>query len=220
MSKITLADGPHTTIAGVTGSGKSTFAHALHKATPGVSIYVNPDAERGVAGVTIDMSKGDALDLSIIQDASRINLIPPDGTGTEADMDAIERLQAGLFALGENIPHDEPRFFVFIDEAHEFAPLHTEGDNPVVRLMKRGRRHNCRVFIVSQSPADLSKKAVKQSNYHVVFAVNDYSESYLKRIGLPAEAIKTTVGAPENHRFVVYDGYNVVGPLKLKEEYV
>lgn len=210
-----LYDGPHSSIVGATGSGKSTLAAALYREAPGVAIYIDPSGDETVRGRTIDYSAGETLEPSDLVESDRLRLIPPDGTGTEDDIRFMAGLQASLFAIGERIPHERGKFYVFVDEAHEMAPLNASGDNPVVRMAKRGRSHNIRLFLVSQSPADMSKKAVKQVRYHVIFALNDYSLDYLKRYGLPSDAVDDRVGSPDGHKFVVYDGYELSGPMKL-----
>lgn len=210
-----LYDGPHSDIVGTTGSGKTTLAARLYDNAPGVAIYVDPSGEVPVGGRVVDMSDGDAFDPAVLAENRRVVIIPPDGTGTEADLRFMNRLQEALFAIGDEIPHNRGRFYLFVDEAHEFAPLHADGDNPIIRIAKRGRKRNIRLFMVSQSPADMSKKAVKQMEYHVIFAVNDYDADYLKRYGMPADEVKAAVGSPDEHKFVVYDGFNLSGPFRL-----
>lgn len=210
-----LYDGPHADIVGTTGSGKTTLAARLYDNAPGVAIYVDPSGEVPVGGRVVDMSDGDAFDPAVLAENRRVVIVPPDGTGTEADMRFMNRLQEALFAIGDEIPHNRGRFYLFVDEAHEFAPLHAEGDNPIIRMAKRGRKRNIRLFMVSQSPADMSKKAVKQMEYHVIFAINQYDGDYLKRYGMPSDEIREAVGSPDEHKFVVYDGFAVSGPFRL-----
>lgn len=210
-----LYDGPHSDIVGATGSGKTTLAARMYENAPGVAIYVDPSGEVPVNGAVVDMSEGEAFDPSVLAENRRIVIIPPDGAGSEADMRFIEQLQSALFSIGDEIPHNDGRFYVFIDEAHEFAPLHADPSNPIIRMSKRGRKRNIRLFMVSQSPADMSKKAVKQMKYHVIFAVNDYDSEYLDRYGMPADEIKERLGRPDEHRFVIYDGFDLDGPFKL-----
>lgn len=219
MPDINLYDGPHSTVVGATGSGKSTLAAALYRNAPGVSIYIDPSGDETVPGETVDLRETE-FDASVFADSRRVRVILPDGTGTEADMRAMDTIQQTLFALGSEIPNENGRFYLFIDESHEVAPLGAGGDNPVVRIAKRGRSHNIRLFLVSQSPADLSKKAVKQVHYHTVFALNDYSLDYLKRYGMPSEKVEEMVGRPDAHKFVIYDGYDLDGPYRLDESEV
>lgn len=220
MSMINLYDGPHVDIVGATGSGKSTVANSLYKHAPATAIYIDPSAEEEVQGTTIDYRDGETFDAQVLGESRRIRIIPPHGTGTEEDMEMMAELQAVLFQLGGSISHQDGRFYVFIDEAHEFTPLHAEGTNPVVRMAKRGRKRNIRLFLVSQSPADMSKKAVKQMNYHMVFALNDYSIDYLKRYGMPADAVKRATGHKDEHKFVIWDGFDLTGPYRLDEKHV
>lgn len=212
---INLFDGPHTDIVGTTGSGKSTFARHLYRESPGVAIYVNTGAESGVDGHTVDISRGDTFDPKDFAEHRRINLIP---AGDESDEDLIRAVQETLFNLGKEIPHEKGRFYVFIDEAHEYAPLQADKNNPVVRMAKRGRRHNVRLFPISQSPSDLSKAVVRECNYHVIFAIGTYSENYFKNYGMPADEIRAAVGHKDEHKFVVYDDFDVHGPYRLSSE--
>lgn len=216
MNDINIYDGPHTDIVGTTGSGKSSLAKHLYREAPGFAVYVNTGAESDIPGHTVDIAKGDDWDISLLNDHSRINLIPVGEP--EADAELMRRLQADLFALGENIPHENGRFYVFVDEAHEYAGLQAEGDNPVVRMAKRGRRHNVRLFPISQAPADLSKAVVREANYHVIFAIGTYSENYFKNYGMPAEEIRNRVGHKDEHKFVIYDDFEISGPFRLPAE--
>lgn len=214
-----IYDGPHSSVVGATGSGKSTLAASLYRNAPGVAVYVDPSGDENVPGHTVDLRET-TFDPADMAEHSRIRVILPDGTGTDDDRVAMSRIQQILFELGNEIPNEKGRFYLFIDEAHEVAPLNADGDNPVVRLAKRGRSHNVRLFLISQSPADMSKKAVKQVRYHVVFALNDYSLDYLKRYGMPDEKVKSAVGSPDDHKFIIYDGYDLDGPFKLDESEV
>ena len=210
---VNLYDGPHTDIVGTTGSGKSSLAKYLYRECPGIGIYINTGAESDVSGYTVDIANGDAWDISLIHEHDRINLIP---TGDpETDVELLNVIQNDLFAVGSEIEHDKGRFFVFVDEAHEYAPLSAEGDNPVVRMAKRGRRHNVRLYPISQAPADLSKSVVRECNYHVIFAIGTYSENYFKRYGMPADEIRTAIGHKDEHKFVVYDDFELHGPFRI-----
>ena len=207
-----IYDGPHTDIVGTTGSGKSTLALHLYESAPGIAIYVNTDAEAGVPGYTVDIGRGDRFDASVFAEHSQINFIPP---GDETDIEVLEDLQKTLFELGENIPHESGRFHVFVDEAHEYAGNSADKTNPLVRMAKRGRRHNVRLFPISQSPSDMSKQVVRECNYHIIFAIGTYSENYFKSYGMPADKIRNAVGHKDEHKFVVYDDFEVHGPYRL-----
>lgn len=210
---INLYDGPHTDIVGTTGSGKSSLAKHLYRNAPGFAVYVNTGAESDVPGHTVDVARGDSWDMSLLNDYSRINLIP--AGEPEADYELLKRLQTDLFELGENMGHENGRFYIFVDESHEYAPLQADGKNPIVRMAKRGRRHNIRLFPISQAPADLSKAVVRECNYHVIFAIGTYSENYFKTYGMPADKIREAVGHKDQHKFVIYDDFEVHGPYRL-----
>ena len=210
-----IYDGPHTSIVGTTGSGKSTLAVHLYESAPGIAIYVNTDAEDGIPGHKIDLAAGDRFDPSVFKEHRQINFIPP---GTEDDLKVIEQLQMSLFNLGEQIPHEKGRFHVFIDEVHEYAPLSADKDNPVVRMAKRGRRQNIRLFPISQSPSDVSKSVLRECNYHVIFAIGTYSENYFRTYGMPADEIRDSVGHKDKHQFVIWDDFEIHGPFRLSSE--
>jgi len=210
-----IYDGPHTDIVGTTGSGKSSLAKHLYRECPGFGVYINTGAETDVPGHTVDVAKGDSWNPKLLNDHSRINVIP--AGEPEPDAELLDTIQTDLFALGENISHEKGRFYVFVDEAHEYAGLQAAGDNPVVRMAKRGRRHNVRIFPISQAPADLSKAVVRECNYHVIFAIGSYSENYFKNYGMPADEITDMVGHKNQHKFVVYDDFEVFGPFRLPE---
>lgn len=207
-----LYAGPHTGVVGTTGSGKSTFAKHLYEEAPGIGIYVNTGAEGDVPGYTVDIERGDTFDPAVMDEHRRINLIP---AGDESDMELLTQLQEILFAIGSEIPHERGRFFVFVDEVHEYAGLSAEPDNPVVRMAKRGRRHNVRLYPISQSPSDVSKSVLRECSYQIIFAIGTYSENYFRTYGMPADEIRNAVGHKNEHKFVIWDDFDFYGPYKL-----
>lgn len=218
LENINIYNGPHTDIVGTTGSGKSALARHLYRNCPGIGIYINTGAEQEVTGHTIEIADGDEFDVQIISDHQRINVIP---TGDpEIDLAVLADIQQQLFEIGQAINNEEPRFFVFVDEVHEYAGLNADGQNPILRMAKRGRRHNIRLFPISQAPADISKAVVRECNYHVIFAIGTYSENYFKRYGMPADKITEAVGHKSEHNFVVYDDFEIYGPFRLPESAV
>lgn len=212
-----LYDAPHVGIVGATGSGKTTFAAHLYENTPvGKAIFVHQDPNDTVpADAVINYEHGETWDVSVLQEADTVEILAP--ADEESARMVLAEIQSDLFAVGREIPHDAPRFYVFVDEAHEYAGLNVGDDNPLVRMAKRGRRHNVRLFIISQSPADVSKKALKQANYHVIFAMGTYSKQYFDTYRIPFEDVRNALGKPDEHRFMVWDDFELHGPFKLPE---
>lgn len=213
-----LYDGPHVGVVGATSSGKTTLSIHLYENAPvGKAIFFHQDPNDTMAAdVVVDYSNGDTWDLSVLQEGNRIEILAP------ADEDSarvvLGQIQADLFEIGRQIPHDNPRFYLFVDEAHEYAGLNAEADNPLVRVAKRGRRHNIRLFVISQSPADVSKKVLKQANYHVIFAMGTFSKTYFDTYSIPFDDVRDALGDPEEHRFMVFDDFKLYGPFKLPPE--
>lgn len=210
-----LYDAPHVGVVGATGSGKSTLGFHLFEHTPtGKAVFiVNDPNDTPAAGHVVDYEKGGSWDVRLFQEHERVVLVmPPDESQA---LTVLREIQRDLFALGRQMNHDKPRFYVFVDECHEFADNNADDDNPLIRMAKRGRRYNCRLFMLSQSPADVSKKALKQADYQCVFALGTYEKTYFGTYGMPYDEITEKVGHKDEHRFIVWDDYEVHGPYKL-----
>lgn len=220
MNKSDLYDAPHVGIVGSTGSGKTTFSIHLYENVPtGKGIFIHQDPnDRMDFDVRIDYSRGDTWTVEKLKENRLIEVVMPPNE-EHARME-LAQIQADLFTIGRQLPHDNPRFYVFVDEAHEYADLNAEDDNPLVRMAKRGRRHNIRLFIISQSPADVSKKALKQANYHAIFAMGTFSKSYFDTYHIPFEEVRDKVGKPDSHKFLIWDDFELWGPFKLPPENV
>lgn len=215
-----LFDAPHVSIVGATGSGKTTFAMHLFENIPvGKALFIHQDPNDTMdAEVRIDYEHGDSWDVAMLQKFDSIDIVMP--MDEDAAREELARIQSDLFTIARNIPHDKPRFYVFVDEVHEYADLHADDENPVVRMAKRGRRFNTRLYMISQSPADVSKKAMKQASYHVIFAIGTFSKTYFDTYRIPFEDVRKMVGSPEDHNFVVWDDFELHGPMSLDAEVV
>lgn len=220
FDKDELYDAPHVGVVGATGSGKTTLAIHLYENVPtGKGIFIHQDPNDTMpADVRIDYEQGETWDVTALKQGDLIEVIAP--ADEESAQVVVGQIQADLFQLGRQIHHDRPRFYVFVDEVHEYAGLNAESDNPVVRMAKRGRRHNIRLFMISQSPADVSKTAMKQANYHVVFAMGTFSKTYFDTYRIPFEPVREQIEGPETHRFMVWDDFELHGPFKLEPEAV
>lgn len=220
FNRAELYDAPHVSIVGATGSGKTTLGIHLYENVPtGKAIFVHQDPNDTMdADVRIDYERGDEWDLQALREGDHIEIIMP--MDEERATDELARLQTDLFDIARQIPHDKPRFYVFVDEAHEYAGINAQDDNPLVRMAKRGRRFNIRLFLLSQSPADVSKKAMKQASFHVIFPIGTFSKTYFDTYKIPFDEVKMKVGAPKSHKWVVWDDFAVRGPFKLPQEVV
>lgn len=210
-----LYDGPHVSVVGATGSGKTTLAIRYYENVPvGRGIFIHQDPNDSMkADARINYENGDSWDPSVLQGNRLIEIVMP--LDEETAREELDQIQHDLFALGQSMGHDEPRFYVFVDEVHEYAPIGSPADNALVRMAKRGRRHNIRLWMISQSPADVSKKALKQARYHVIFAIGTFSQDYFKTYKIPFEKVRNAVSDPESHKFVVWDDFKLHGPYKL-----
>lgn len=64
-------------------------------------------------------------------------------------------------------------FVIFIDEAHLFVPQ--DEDSPCKQIIREsvriGRHHGICVVLITQSPMDIDKKAIRQCNTRLLFAI-------------------------------------------------
>lgn len=197
----------HISIIGKTNTGKTTFAKKLHEDTSLHSIFFNTQKE-DIVGHQIKK-----WDRKLLKDFKKINFIP-DWRNNIAEiqlMDIIQDLRKITERLGDT--SRKTRFVVFVDEAHEIA-YQGSINTSLHFLFKRGHRYGITGVSITQSPADLSKAIVRQSDYHVIFDVNDFESEYFKTKKIPIEQVKDKLF--DTHNFTIYDNRSFLGIFNLK----
>jgi len=191
----------HRAYFGQSGTGKTTLA-ADHAADAGANVlFFNTQEEDVLPGFT----RADRTDLLHLLAAGRIDYVPAaDDRTARMELDVIVR---------EMFKHRERHNVLIVDEAQEYAP---EGSRPgpLELVARRGRRHNVELWVVSQHPADLAKKVLRQVSTVYLFEM-PYSDQYLRQQNIPVEHLRALHEEGGEYSYAVWDGLNLDGPHRL-----
>ncbi|MBT9145816.1 MAG: hypothetical protein DDT42_01693 [candidate division WS2 bacterium] len=62
-------------------------------------------------------------------------------------------------------------YVIFIDEAHLFVPQDESSKQIIRESVRIGRHHGICIVLITQSPMDIDKKAIRQCNTRLLFAI-------------------------------------------------
>jgi hypothetical protein len=118
-----------------------------------------------------------------------------------------------------------PPFILFIEEAHQFAPQHTEKVRAVSRgiieqIAREGRKFNACLVLISQRPIHLSTTALSQCNTHIILRVtNPYDLDHIGRSseGITRDVLGMIPGLKVGEALVVGEAVNYPILLKVRE---
>lgn len=102
---------------------------------------------------------------------------------------------------------------VFVcDEAQEYAPQ-GGAPGPLEQVARRGRSKGVWLWAVSQHPADLSKKVMRQLGKVFLFEM-PWSSPYFATYKIPQDELKERLAAGGAYSYCVWDGLDLSGPFK------
>lgn len=190
----------HELNIGITRSGKTynAFEQVKHSSAP--SIYYNikkQPIEVVKKYIEVDASITQRQLYHAMKHYKLINFIPSDSAAhRKHEIAGIVKL---AFAYGGPVN-------LIWDEAWEYIPQNTQ-ESPVFTVARRGASEGIKNIILSQSPADIDKKAVKQCEIIRVFRLNEWDYRYLKTVGFDGEKINLMLeSAPQYSHVLLANG--------------
>jgi hypothetical protein len=197
----------HEAIFGLTRSGKTWHVCARADNWPGPVLYVNLQDQVLEVGAWTRAGMHDSLPLMVKSRRARINYVPNE------DLRIARREVAALVNFLMRQGHVWPvPILVILDEADEFSP---EGQlwTPGIRLAARGGKHNVWVWLATQFPAQLSKKAVRNC-FRCVYFPSPGLAAYLNEKKLPGDQIEARLLEAPKYSFVTFTHPNLLdGPF-------
>jgi DNA helicase HerA-like ATPase len=102
----------------------------------------------------------------------------------------IESVSKGLDYLTKQEKKENPLVWIFIDEAHEFLPLHgkTIATDALIQLLREGRQPGISLVLATQQPGQIHRDVMTQSDIMIshrvtsapdLEALNYIMQSYL-----------------------------------------
>ena len=78
----------------------------------------------------------------------------------------VEAISKGLDYFSEQESKENPMVWMFIDEAHEFLPLHgkTAATDALIQLLREGRQPGLSVVLATQQPGQIHRDVMTQSD--------------------------------------------------------
>ena len=85
----------------------------------------------------------------------------------------IESVSKGLDYLSEQEEKETPLVWIFIDEAHEFLPLHgkTAATDALIQLLREGRQPGISLVLATQQPGQIHRDVMTQSDIVIAHRV-------------------------------------------------
>ena len=200
----------HTTVFGVTGSGKTYgVLHSIKRVKEAV-IFFNTKHDTQVPNTFLTMTPDNSyiqLKRAIVR-GRKINFLPSrDERQRDTNLSNIIRF---LFDSSDLI------VYLVVDEVHLYQKR-----NVYYRLMEvatcgRSFGHNSgiRGVWMSQRPANISNNLMTQSERFIVFQCALESQ-YLKRYGFPVETMDSLFKRGGQYSYLEFDLLNLSGPFRV-----
>ena len=128
----------------------------------------------------------------------------------------ITNLTNILFRIGAHLPKRTIWCNLFVDEAHEIAPLHDD-NNPLNRIATKGLRYGIALTCMTQRPASLHNTTLTQAKNHFFFNINFYETPYFSKFKLPFEQIEEHI--KQDYHFAHWNGKEFIKyqPLNIEK---
>lgn len=195
----------HTTVVGMSRSGKTYAVKQSAERISGGVLFFNPQLEE-VSSRWIEAdgrSDTDAM-IAALREGEKINFMPSRGTRWR-QLQGIVKL---LFASAEQSKLD---VLLVLDECH-LADKDALKD--MVEVATTGLRWGIRAAFISQRPALIDNTLMNQSTQFVFFKTT-LEKQYLERYGMPYDSIKEGLDRGGQYAYMTYDFHELRGPYKV-----
>lgn len=200
----------HSTVIGITQHGKTFATMQTLKHLDEAVFFFNVQHELCPSGFT-KMNGTYPIDtlIRMLKKGKKVNYLP--NTDVSKMGKELEVITKAIYEAGE-FP-----FRYVIDEVHLFSMMGLKGAlNECRRVATTGLKRGYKGIFLSQRPANMDNTLYTQSTNHIIFALGNNDQSYLKGHGFPIETIVEKT-RNEKYRFVVYDNKTVEGAYIIAE---
>lgn len=199
--------GGHTTVIGITRSGKTYATQKSLAAQPKGVLFFNTQYE-DLPGYTQANKQNDFKQLArAIQAGKKINYLPST-VQKEADVE-LAYLVSCCYDYRDNLLNG----ILAVDEVHLWNN-HKRALKELIRVATTGLRFGITGVWISQRPALIDNTLMSQSNQFIIFDTN-MEASYFKRYGIPHEDIQARIEQGGQYSFCRFDSKTVTGPVKV-----
>jgi hypothetical protein len=195
----------HTSVIGMTQSGKTTAVHRSAEAVKQGVLFFNTQ-QIEVSDKWIDVTGKDDPKMLIraLRSGEKINFIPT----RETRWKQLKALIKIFFTASESSLMD---IYIIVDEIHL---ADKESLKSCVELATTGIRWGLHAVFISQRPALIDNTIMNQSMLFV-FLKTTLEKKYLESYGLPYEAIKDGLEAGGQYAYMTYDFHELKGAFKV-----
>lgn len=199
--------GGHTTVIGITRSGKTYATQKSLLAQPLGVLFFNTQHEE-MERFTLADKRNDFRQISKrINGGGKVDYRPD--TMPEMAEKELSYIIDNLFLTRTDKP-----MILAVDEVHLYRQA---GLKQCIRLATTGLRFGLTGVWISQRPANIDNTLMTQSHLFVIFDTN-MEANYFKRYGIPQEDIQRRIRSGGQYSYCTYDWKTVMGPGKVTNE--
>jgi DNA helicase HerA-like ATPase len=195
----------HTTVVGMTQSGKTTAVQrSIESVKQGVLFFNTQQIE--VSSKWIDADGSDSMDVlvSVLRKGEKVNFVP------DRDL-RWKQLAVIIKALYKATEASLMDIYIVVDEIHL---ADKEALKACIELATTGIRWGLKGIYISQRPALIDNTIMNQSMQFVVLKTT-LEKRYMEGYGLPYEQIKAGLDSGGQYAYMVYDFHSLQGPYKV-----
>jgi hypothetical protein len=195
----------HTTVVGMTQSGKTTAVEkSIERVKQGV-LFFNTQHIEFSDNFTICTGADDpSILVKALRKGEKINFMPNRDT-------RWKQLKALINYLYKSTESSLMDIYIVVDECHL---ADKEALKAIIEVATTGIRWGLKGIFISQRPALIDNTVMNQS-MQFVFLKTTMEKKYLESYGLPYEAIDAGLKAGGQYAYMVYDFHELKGAFKV-----
>jgi DNA helicase HerA-like ATPase len=195
----------HTTVVGMTQSGKTTAVmRSAEKMKEGVLFFNTQQIEVSNVWVNADGTDDERVLIKALRKGEKINFLPNRGT-------RWKQLRAIIALLYEATERSLLNVYVIMDEIHL---AEKDALKAAIEVATTGIRWGIHAVFISQRPALIDNTIMNQS-MQFVFLKTTLEKRYLENYGLPYESIRAGLEKGGKYAYMVYDFHSLKGAFKV-----